>query len=238
VISGPDRLVAVRWAAGKRRGREDRVDLSPLIDTLRFYAPLRKNPALFETAHLIDDGYAVAWDDDAIDMSAESVERLAEETMTCADFGAFLESHSLTHQAAAAVLGRSKRQIENYLQCEYSIPRVVVLACHGYEARRESAQAVSHVVAPQAVIPSYPVQAGYVGAGGFHEDAVPWVADPVTPAGGSTPGDTGLLVRVDEETARALRERAAAHGREAEEEHRAILAEALARPQGTGRWMA
>jgi antitoxin FitA len=41
-----------------------------------------------------------------------------------------------------------------------------------------------------------------------------------------------LLVRgVDNETVRALKERAGAHGRSAEAEHRAILAAALARPR-------
>ena len=41
-----------------------------------------------------------------------------------------------------------------------------------------------------------------------------------------------LLVRgVDEELVRALKERAGAHGRSAEAEHREILAAALARPR-------
>ncbi len=41
-----------------------------------------------------------------------------------------------------------------------------------------------------------------------------------------------LLVRnVDESLVRALKERAGAHGRSAEAEHRAILAAALARPR-------
>ena len=41
-----------------------------------------------------------------------------------------------------------------------------------------------------------------------------------------------LLVRgVDEELIRALKERAGAHGRSAEAEHRAILAAALGRPK-------
>ncbi len=45
-----------------------------------------------------------------------------------------------------------------------------------------------------------------------------------------------LLVRgVDEDIVRALKERAGAHGRSAEAEHRAILAAALARPGG-GAW--
>ncbi|MBL8470944.1 MAG: DNA-binding protein [Rhodocyclaceae bacterium] len=43
---------------------------------------------------------------------------------------------------------------------------------------------------------------------------------------------TDLLVRgVDDVLVKALKERAGAHGRSAEAEHRAILAAALARPQ-------
>jgi len=135
VVDGDRRRVAVTWVAGDRRGRKDMVDLSPLIDTHKFYSPLRRDPALFTTVRVIDDGYAIAWGDGSIDMSAASVERLAEETMTGTDFGAFLQRNALTHHAAAAALGRSKRQIENYLQAEV-IPRIVVLACIGYEARR------------------------------------------------------------------------------------------------------
>jgi plasmid stability protein len=44
-----------------------------------------------------------------------------------------------------------------------------------------------------------------------------------------------LLVRgVDDEIVRALKERAVAHGRSAEAEHRRILAEALTRPRKRG----
>jgi hypothetical protein len=83
---------------------------------------------------VIDDGYAIAWGNGSIDMSASSVERLAEEAMTGKDFCDFMKRNALTHQAAAAALGRSKRQIENYLQYE-TLPRMVVLACIGYEVR-------------------------------------------------------------------------------------------------------
>jgi hypothetical protein len=74
--------VEVTWAEGKRRGRSEVVNLSPLIETHRFYRALRNNPALFETIHILDNGEAVGWGDDSIDMSADSIERLAEETMT------------------------------------------------------------------------------------------------------------------------------------------------------------
>jgi hypothetical protein len=67
----------VEWAAGRRQGQRDDIDLSPLIDAYRVYRPLRNDLALFKTAHVIDDGFAVAWGDGAIDMSALSIEWLA-----------------------------------------------------------------------------------------------------------------------------------------------------------------
>ena len=44
---------------------------------------------------------------------------------------------SLTHAGAAAILGRCRRQIENYLSGDEPIPRVVTLACYGYVGRRQ-----------------------------------------------------------------------------------------------------
>jgi hypothetical protein len=73
--------VKVTWSAGLRSGTTDVVDLSPLIDSFRFYKPLRGNADLFRTVHVRDDGNAIAWrSDDELDMSATSIERLAEES--------------------------------------------------------------------------------------------------------------------------------------------------------------
>jgi len=132
-VNAENRVVEVTWAEGNRRGRTDVVDLSPLIETHRFYRPLRKSAALFDTVHILDNGEAVAWGDGAIDMSADTIERLAEETMTAEDFRAFLTRNNLTQEAAAAILGRSRRRIAAYAN-EGGIPRIVALACRGYEA--------------------------------------------------------------------------------------------------------
>jgi hypothetical protein len=132
-VDAANRLVKVTWAEGNRRGRTDVVNLSPLIETHRFYRPLRNDPALFDTIHIMDNGEAVGWGDDAVDMSADSIERLAEETMTAEDFRAFLARNNLTQEAAAAILGRSRRRIAAYAN-EGGIPRIVALACRGYEA--------------------------------------------------------------------------------------------------------
>jgi hypothetical protein len=76
-IDAQNRLIEVLWADGSRRGRTDVVDLSPLIDTHQFYRPLRNDSYLFNAIHVVENGEAVGWADDAIDMSAESIERIA-----------------------------------------------------------------------------------------------------------------------------------------------------------------
>lgn len=127
--------VEIAWASGSRNGKREIVDLSPLIGQFRLYAPLRHDPELFATVRLASDGGAVEWGDGEIDMAAESIERLAAEQMTAEDFRAFLARNRLTRQAAAAALGRSLRIIQNYVEGQ-PIPRVVALACRGYEAER------------------------------------------------------------------------------------------------------
>jgi hypothetical protein len=132
-VDGKRKVVSVAWAKGPREGRTDRVDLSPLIDTFRFYRPLRHDPALFATVHTMNGGSALAWGKaDEIDMAADSVMRLAEETMTADDFRKFLARNNLTQERAALLLGRSPRQLKYYLSAGI-LPRLVSLACIGLE---------------------------------------------------------------------------------------------------------
>ena len=131
-VAGPTSL-AVNWAEGPRAGRTDIVDLAPALARYKIYRPLRENAELFASAHLIDDGDAIAWGADGLDMSAELIESLAEETRTADEFSRFLRRNQLTQEAAAALLGRSRRQIGYYLK-RGPVPRVVALACIGYEA--------------------------------------------------------------------------------------------------------
>jgi hypothetical protein len=149
-----DLTVRVSWASGIRANRNDMVDLSPLINSLKFYRPLRSNPDLFRTIHLIERGTIVAWDDnDEIDIAADSIEQLAEESMTPDDFRDFLKSSRLTHNEAAALLGRSRRQIENYLSGHEHIPRIVVMACFGLAARSEKLRGLNIIqIDPQETV--------------------------------------------------------------------------------------
>jgi hypothetical protein len=69
--------VLVNWIEGARAGRIEAVNLLPLIDSFKAYEPLRGNVPLFSTAHLIEDGNAIAWgDDESINMAATSLERM------------------------------------------------------------------------------------------------------------------------------------------------------------------
>jgi hypothetical protein len=136
VHAAGDHMIAVVWNEGSRAGLKELVDLAPLIGQFKLYAPLRSHAGLFATIRLAEDGGAVEWDR-GIDMSASSIERLAEEQMSAEDFQAFLKRNRLTRQAAASALGRSLRMIQNYVEGQ-PIPRVVALACRGYESRRQS----------------------------------------------------------------------------------------------------
>jgi hypothetical protein len=129
--------ITVTWSSGGRVGKTETIDLFPMIGTFKLYRPLCESRKLFEDIHIEEGGAIIVWgQDDEIDMTSDSIERLAEETWTADDFNTFLSDQKLTHAAAAAQLGKSRRQIENYLSGHQEIPRTVVLACFGLEARR------------------------------------------------------------------------------------------------------
>ena len=132
--------IEVKWKAGRRKGRTEIVDLAPMINAFKFYKPLRSDAAAFKALELVDGGEVLAWKNGEIDMAATSVERLAEEAMTGSEFKAFLQRHKLTYDAAAALLGRSRRQIGYYVAgSSKMIPRLVALACLGFSAREAAA---------------------------------------------------------------------------------------------------
>lgn len=133
--TGPCEL-EVRWLGGDRAGSLDRVDLAPVIGSYKVYRLLRDDAERFATARLVEDGFAVAWEGVEVEMTSELIAECAEETMDGSEFARFLQRNRLTQEAAAALLGRSRRQIAYYLKGG-PIPRIVALACFGYEALRD-----------------------------------------------------------------------------------------------------
>jgi hypothetical protein len=128
-----DHTLTVTWADGSREGITEDVDLTPVIMQYRVFQPLRGDIGLFASVQLGEDGDSLIWDKGHIDMAATTVERLAAESMTNAQFREFLERHGLTLDAAGAVLGISRRQVAYYAK-DRPIPRLVTLACAGYDA--------------------------------------------------------------------------------------------------------
>src|ERR1700727_3094798 len=131
----PDFLLRVKWAEGPRAGRDDLVDVSPAIFSYKAYRPLR-DERLFLTGAIAQDGDAVGWGDDGdLLMSADTIQSLAQESWTPKEFVEFLVRNKLTQEAAAALLGRSRRQVATYATIG-PIPRIVALACYGFESLR------------------------------------------------------------------------------------------------------
>ena len=72
-VMGPSTL-EIAWAEGGRS--------TPVIGRYKVYGPLRGNAAMFATAQLIEDGAAVAWEGLDVDMAAQTIETLAEDSIS------------------------------------------------------------------------------------------------------------------------------------------------------------
>ena len=62
------------------------MDLTPVILQCRVFQSLRGDIELFASVQLSEDGVSLIWAEGRIDMAATTVERLATESMTNAQF--------------------------------------------------------------------------------------------------------------------------------------------------------
>lgn len=153
-----DYVLSVTWGDGS----SSRVDLTEPIFRLKHFRPLR-NAARVRDVTIADWGWAISWGDD-LDLSSETLRLLAEEqasaAMTPASFRAWLKDRRLTQEAAAKLLGVSKRTVAYYSTGAQPITRTVALAIKGAEAdlthnlpeesyaqHREKRQVAFHVAA-------------------------------------------------------------------------------------------
>jgi hypothetical protein len=132
--------------AGKSRlaitfddGLHATVDLGRVIQKHAALAPLA-DPAIFDRVQLSDDGWSVEWPERGVDFGAQQLRRWADEqsgrTMPADKFREWMRRNKLTLDAAADALGLSRRTIAYYLSGEQPIPRTVMLATEGFEARK------------------------------------------------------------------------------------------------------
>lgn len=115
------------------------IDLAPVIGRHAKLALLADEDA-FQEVRVADDGWSVEWPNCGIDFGAPQLRRWADEqsgrTMSAESFREWMGRNHLTLDSAAEALGLSRRTIAYYLSGEQPIPRTVMLATEGFEARK------------------------------------------------------------------------------------------------------
>jgi hypothetical protein len=113
------------------------VDLAEPIQRLKVLAPLQ-DPTLFARAQVGEWGHSVVWND-AIDLGADRLyERCKEQAgeLSPKQFDTWMKHHHLSLTTAADALGLSRRMIAHYRTGSRPIPKIVHLACKGWEVQQ------------------------------------------------------------------------------------------------------
>ena len=115
-------------------GRVVQVDLSELAHRLKAFSPLEK-PAEFRTAKVTDFGWTLEWDCGA-SLDSDRVIELALEQAGMAEnvyFRRWQDANGLSLTDAANAIGLTRRTVSQYRTGARPVPRVVGLACKGWE---------------------------------------------------------------------------------------------------------
>ena len=136
VTATGDKTVSITWASGKT----DRVALGDLIADLAGLAPL-DNAASFAAVKVGEDGWSLLWPTGA-EIGTDTLWRMAREqaleATPIAEFSTWRQRNQLSLSDAAVALGITRRMVSYYEAGRYLIPRMVGLACKGWEAERAS----------------------------------------------------------------------------------------------------
>ena len=125
------KVVDITWTNGKT----DRVDLSALVADLAGLEPLDNEPT-FAAVQVGEDGWSLIWPS-GIEVGTDTLWRLAREQAGDAtpvtEFASWRERNGLSLTDAAMALGITRRMVSYYEAGRYLIPRMVGLACKGWE---------------------------------------------------------------------------------------------------------
>ncbi|MFZ2360147.1 MAG: DUF2442 domain-containing protein [Anaerolineae bacterium] len=130
-VVGPTQL-RIAWTTGERL----EVDLAEPINRLKALAPLR-DPATFSRVQVGEWGHSLVWDGE-IDLGADRLyERCKEQAgeFSPGQFDAWIKANRLSLTTAAEALGLSRRMVAHYRTGSRPIPKVVALACKGWEVQ-------------------------------------------------------------------------------------------------------
>ncbi|MDP2831902.1 MAG: helix-turn-helix transcriptional regulator [Pseudomonadota bacterium] len=125
------RTVEIAWSGGK----VDRIDLSRLIADLAGLAGLA-DADTFAAAAVGEDGWSLIWPNGE-EIGTDTLWRMAREQAGEAtpidEFSAWRVRNRLSQADAALALGITRRMVAYYEAGRYLIPRMVGLACRGWE---------------------------------------------------------------------------------------------------------
>jgi hypothetical protein len=121
------------------------IDFQPLIAESRGLAPL-KDPATFAQACLGDAGWSVEWVQPDIQIGADTLwlDAMAQNAPdeNTRIFVAWRAKHGLSLTEAAHALALTPRTVSAYGTGQRPVPKVVALACKGWEAERALEEAM------------------------------------------------------------------------------------------------
>jgi hypothetical protein len=115
-------------------GRVLRVDLSDVAARLQSFGAL-ENPAEFATARVADFGWTLEWDCGA-SLDSDRLMEMALEQAGMGDnvsFRRWQDAHNLSLTQAATAIGLTRRTVSQYRTGARPVPRIVGLACKGWE---------------------------------------------------------------------------------------------------------
>jgi len=132
-IVGP-LVVEIEWSTGETLRADLAACVSPPFDALieqDFFARMMRD----------EWGHGLDWPG-GLDMGADRLYELCREQAglpTAREFGAWMQRNHLSLATAAETLGMTRRMIAHYRTGSYPIPKVVGLACKGWEVQSRGA---------------------------------------------------------------------------------------------------
>ncbi len=129
-IIGPLTL-EIDWSTGETLRAELAGWLRPPFDALN-------DPALWTQMQVDDWGGGLNWPD-GLDLGADTLYELCRKQAglpTASEFDAWMKRNNLSLQTAADSLGMTRRMVAYYRTGSRAIPRVVGLACKGWEVEQ------------------------------------------------------------------------------------------------------
>jgi len=128
--------LSIEWSTGEVY----EVDITAPVKRFKVLSPLKK-PEVFSLAHPGLWGHSVAWTDEA-DLGADLLYELCRQQAglpTPAEFDQWIKENSLSLSTAAEALGLSRRMVAHYRSGTRPIPKVVGLACKGFDMMKKAA---------------------------------------------------------------------------------------------------